>query len=141
VTDFESSYGIHLNFLNSNHNGITDTILPLNIDIEILRNNKPIQLFGDFKNGYLMVNGNARKTSFLSEENNEYEIKLDLKDNNSSQKKVKLNITTNVSGPSYDLLIEREFKWVFWIIDGVIILIALITGYFGFRKKPAGNNV
>lgn len=143
TTDFTSSYGIHLDLLNSNHSGFTDTILPLKIDLDVLKNNKPVELFGDYKDGFLMVNGNAQLTSFLSKEGNKYEIKLNLKDDNSNQKKVKLNIETNVPGPSYDLLIEREFKWVFWIIDGILILIALITGYFGFRKKekPAANTV
>jgi hypothetical protein len=141
TTDFDSSYGIHLEFLNSNYSGFTDTILPIKIDLKILENNKPIELYGDYKNGYLMVNNNAQLSSFLSKENTEYEIKLDLKDNDQTRKKIKLDITTNVPGPSYELMFERDFKWVYWTIDGIIILIALIIGYFGFRKKPAGNTV
>ena len=137
TTDFDSSYGIHLKFLNSNHNGFTDTILPIKIDLKVLLNNKPIELFGDYKNGYLMSNGNAQLTSFMSKKNKEYEIILNLKDNILNQKKVILDITTDVPGPSYELLIEREFKWVFWIIDGLIILITLIVGHFGFRKKAS----
>ena len=137
TTDFDSSYGIHLEFLNSNHSGTVDTILPIKIDLKILENNKPIELYGDYKNGYLMVNNNAQLSSFLSEENTEYEIKLDLKDNNLIQKRIKLDITTDVPGPSYELMFDRDFKWVYWTIDGIIISIALITGYFGFLKKAS----
>jgi hypothetical protein len=136
TTDFESSYGIHLNLLNSNHKGIVDTILPMKIDLKILKNGKPVELYGDYKNGYLMFNGNAQLTSFMPEENTEYELKLDLEDNNLIRK-IKINIATDVPGPSYDLLFEREFKWIDWTISGLAIFIALITGYFGFRKKAS----
>ncbi len=137
TTDFESSYGIDMQLVNANHNGIADTILPMEFDIKILEKGKPIELYGDYENGYLMVNGNAQLTSFLTKENTEYELKLNIKDNNSEKKKIKINIATNVPAPSYELMFEREFKWVSWTIDGIIIGIALITGYFGFRKKAS----
>ena len=137
TTDFDSSYGIHLEFLNSNYNGFSDTILPIKIDLKILKNNKPMDLFSDYKKEYLIVNNIAQLSSFLSEENTEYTIKLNLKDNKVNQKKIKLDITTDVPGPSYELMFEREFKWVYWTMDGLIILLVLISGYFGFRKKAS----
>jgi hypothetical protein len=48
-----------------------------------------------------------------------------------------VGIEVDVPGPTYELMFERDYKWVFWIIDGLIIFIALITGYFGFRKKAS----
>lgn len=135
--DFESSYGIHMKLVNSNHNGIVDIILPIEIDLKILEKGKPIELYGDYENGYLIVNGNAQLSSFLTKENTEYELKLNIKDNNPEKKKIKINIATDVPAPSYDLMIEREFKWVSWTIDGIVIGIALIAGYFGFRKKAS----
>lgn len=137
ITDFESSYGIHMKLMNSNHNGTVDTILPIEIELKILENGKPIELYGDYENGYLMVNGNAQLSSFLTKENTEYELKLNIRDNNPEKKKIKINIAVDVPAPSYDLMIEKDFKWVFWTIDGIIILIALIAGYFGFRKKAS----
>ena len=137
ITDFESSYGINMKLLNSNNNGIVDTILPFKIDLQILQNGKPIELYRDYKNGYRMDNGNANLNSFSTKENTEYEIKLNLKDNNLNQQKIKVNISTDVPGPIYDLMFEREFKWVYWTINGIIIFVALTTGYFGFRKKAS----
>jgi hypothetical protein len=137
VTDFDSSYGIDMELINSNHHGIIDTVLPLEIDLKILENGKPVELYGDYKSGYLMVDGNAQLSSFLTKENTEYEIKLNLKDNNLNQKKIKLYIGVNVPGPSYDLMFESDFKWVSWTINGFIILIAVATGYYGFRKKAS----
>lgn len=141
ITDFESSYGVHMKLMNSTHKGTVDTILPIEIELKILENGKPIELYGDYENGYLMDNGNAQLSSFLTKENTEYELKLNIKDNNPEKKKIKINIAVDVPAPSYDLMTEKDFKWVFWTIDGIIILITLIAGYFGFRKKPAGNTV
>ncbi|AUC75227.1 hypothetical protein [Olleya sp. Bg11-27] len=122
-TDFDSAYRIWLNFDNTN-----DSLLPIKKHLEVLRNGKPIELYGD------------RNNSFVSESGTKYELKLKLEnaDGNSSLNKLNIIIAEdNLPGPTYELYFEREYKWVFWTIDGIIISIALITGYFGFRKKAS----
>ena len=125
-TDFESAYRILFNFEN-----INDSLIPKKKNLEILRNGKPVELYEDKNN------------CFVSEAGVEYELNLILENakGNTNLNKFKIIIAEdNLPGPTYELLIEREYKWVFWTIDGIIFLIALISGYFGFRKKPAGNN-
>jgi len=68
----------------------------------------------------------------------ELKLKLENANGNSNPNKFNVRIQEDgLPGPTYELLIEREYKWVLWTIDGIIILIALITGYFGFRKKAS----
>ncbi|MCK8521524.1 hypothetical protein M0D21_08090 [Aquimarina sp. D1M17] len=138
-TDFKSSYGIRLDLLNGNYKGMADTIFPLEIDLKILKNGKEIELFGDYKKSYFINNNEAQLASFMSKKNAEYEIEMNIHDAEIERntKELKLYIETNVPAPSYELYFDREFKWVYQIITGIVILISLITGYFGFRKKAS----
>ncbi|PPK95735.1 hypothetical protein LY01_01328 [Nonlabens xylanidelens] len=126
-TDFESSYKIGISLDNPNSYKEVHSMIPMETNLEILHKGKPIEVY--------------ENNSFLSKSDTEYELKLKFVNANAKPNKLKIVIQVDVPGPSYDLLIEREYKWVFWIINGIILLIALITGYFGFRKKPAGNTV
>ena len=137
VTDFESSYGIHMELMDTKFTGLGKTILPIDIELNLYQDNKPVELFGDYKQGYLIINNTAQLTSFMSNSGTEYELKISLSNNKTKAERIRLDISPNVPGPSYAMLIEREFKWVFWCINGLIILIALITGYFGFRRKSS----
>ncbi len=125
-TDFNSSYEVNYSLENSNPYDNIDSLRPVDIDIKIFRNNKPIEVF--------------ENNSFLSDRGEEYELKLTFINANAEPNVLNVGIQTNVPGPTYEMLIEREFEWIFWIINGIIMLIALIIGYFGFRKKPAANN-
>ena len=127
TTDFESSYNVGMSLENPNpYKEEIDSMLPIKKDLKIFQNGKPIEIYGN--------------NSFSSKSGTEYELKLNFINANSKPNKLRIGIQVDVPGPTYELLIEREYKWVFWIIDGIIILIALVAGYFGFRKKPAGNN-
>jgi hypothetical protein len=122
-TDFDSAYKVLLDFENAN-----DSSLPIKKNLQVLRNGKPVELYGN--------------NSFVSKSGASYELKLILENTNDNSNPNRFNVRiqeNGLPGPTYELLIEREYKWVLWTIDGLIILIALITGYFGFRKKPAGN--
>ena len=124
-TDYESAYRILFDF-----DYINDSLIPKKKNLKILRNGKPVELYGDKNN------------CFVSESGAEYELNLVLENAEGNPKLNKFSIIIaedNLPGPTYELLIEREYKWIFWTVDGIIFLIALITGYFGFRKKPEGN--
>ncbi len=127
ITDFKSSYIINFSFENPRPYENIDSLSPIEYDIKIFRNNKPIEIF--------------ENNSFLSTRGEEYELKMKLINANSKPNTLNVGIQTNVPGPAYELLFEREFKWVFWTINGFIMLIALICIYFGFRKNPEYNNV
>ncbi|CAL2101682.1 conserved protein of unknown function [Tenacibaculum sp. 190130A14a] len=127
TTDFKSSYEISFNLEDPRPYENIDSLRPIEFNIKIFRNNKPIEVF--------------ENNSFLSKRGEEYELQLKFVNANSKPNILNVSIQTNVPGPTYELLIEREFEWIFWIINGIIMLIALICGYFGFRKKPADNNV
>lgn len=118
TTDFKSSYKISFSLEEPRPYEHKDSIGALELDIKILKEGKPIEVFGN--------------NSFLSKSGQEYELRLKFVNANSKPNTLRVGIQTNVPGPSYELLIEREFEWVFWIINGVIMLIALISGYFGF---------
>lgn len=122
-TDFDSAYRIWFDFDNPN-----DSSFPIKRDLEVLRNGKPVELYGNKNN------------RFESESGATYELKLKLENTsgNSNPKKINIRIQEDgLPGPTYEMLIERKYKWVLWIVDAVIILIALVTGYFGFRKKAS----
>ena len=127
ITDFESSYNIGFSLENPNPYKKIDSMLPIKTELEVLYKGKPIELFGN--------------NSFVSKSGAEYELNLNLTNANSKPNKLIVGIQVDVPGPIYELMFEREYKWVFWTLNGIIILIALIAGYFGFRKKPAGNTV
>ena len=122
-TDFDSAYRIWFDFENAN-----DSLLPIKRNLEVLRNGKSVELYGNKNN------------CFESKSGATYELKLKLENANGNSNPNKFNVRIQedgLPGPTYELLIEREYKWLLWTIDGVIILIALITGYFGFRKKAS----
>jgi hypothetical protein len=122
-TDFYSVYKIVFSFENAN-----DSLLPIKKNLQILRNGKPVELYGD-KNNY-----------FESKSGATYELNLKLESAKGNLNKNKFHIKImedGLPGPIYEMMFEREYKWVYWTIDGLIILIALITGYFGFRKKAS----
>ncbi|MCK8482326.1 hypothetical protein [Psychroserpens algicola] len=123
TTDFESSYHVGFSLENPSHYKNIDSILPIETELEILHNGKPIELFGN--------------NSFMSKAGTEYELKLNLINANSKPNKLRVGIEVDVPSPIYELMFEREYKWVYWTIDGIIFLIALITGYFGFQKKAS----
>jgi hypothetical protein len=123
ITDFESSYNIGFSLENPNPYKEIDSMLPIKTELAVLHKGKPIELFGN--------------NSFASKSGAEYELKLNLINANSKPNKLMVGIEVDVPGPTYELMFERDYKWVFWIIDGLIIFIALITGYFGFRKKAS----
>ena len=124
-TDFKSSYEIGFSLDNPRPYENIDSLKPREFKIKIFKNGKPIEIF---ENG-----------SFLSKRGAEYELNIKFVNANSKPNKLRVGIQTTVPRPSYEILIEKEFEWIFWIINGIIMLIALICGYFGFRKKPAGN--
>ena len=120
-TDFNSAYSIWFDFENTN-----DSMLPIKKNLEVLRNGKSVELYGNKNN------------CFESKSGVTYELKLKLENANDNTNLNKFNVRIQedgLPGPTYELLIEREYKWLLWTIDGVIILIMLITGYFGFRAK------
>ncbi len=120
-TDFESAYRIVFNFENTK-----DSLLPIKKKLEVLRNGKLVELYGN------------RNNRFVSKSGATYKLNLELENRNSSLNKFNIIIyEDSMPGPTYELLIEREFKWVFWTIDGILILISLIAGYFGFRQKAS----
>lgn len=122
-TDFESAYRIFFDFDN-----INDSLLSIKKKLEVLRNGRPIELYGN------------RNNCFVSKSEAKYELNLELENvkNNSKLNKFNLIITEdNMPGPKYELYFEREYKWVSWTFNGLIILITLIAGYFGFRKKAS----
>lgn len=127
TTDFETSYEISYTLKKPKPYAEIDSVKPYEFKVEILKNNKPIKIFDN--------------NSFLSESGQEYELKLKFINANSKPNSLNIGIETNVPGPTYELLIEREYEWIFWIISGIIMLIALIFGYFGFKNKPSNNNV
>jgi len=123
ITDFDSAYRILLDFENTN-----DSLLPIKKNLKVLLNGKFVELYGNKNN------------CFVSKSGATYHLKLKLENANGNSILNRFNIRIQedgLPGPTYELLIEREYKWVLWIIDGLIILIALITGYFGFRKKAS----
>ncbi|XLS28088.1 hypothetical protein ACJD0Z_12860 [Flavobacteriaceae bacterium M23B6Z8] len=122
TTDFESSYGIEFSTENPEENATKDS---LQTDFEVLKEGKPIKIF---------INN-----SFSSKSGAEYELNLKISNASSKPVTLKVKIQTNVPGPAYELLVEREYEWVFWLINGMILLLALICGYFGFIKKPGIN--
>ena len=126
TTDFKSSYGINYELGIKNPYKEKDSIIPVKETIEIFKNGKPVELYG--------------YNSFVSDSYTEYELRLNFINANSKQNRIRVKVEVNVPSPSYQLLVEREYKWILWIINGVIILLTIITGYFGFRKKPTGNN-
>jgi hypothetical protein len=127
ITDFDSSYEIGFSLDNPRPYEDIDSLQPIEFKINILKHNKPIEVF--------------ENNSFLSKRGAEYELQIKFVNANSKPNILNVGIRTNVPGPTYELFIEREFEWIFWIINGVIMLIALVCGYFGFIKMPAGNNV
>ncbi len=122
TTDFESAYRVLFRFEHSN-----DSMIPIKKNLEILRKGKPIELYGDKNN------------CFVSKSGATYQLNLKLANANanfSNQNRFKIIIQEDgLPGPIYELMFERDYKWLFWIINGVIILISLITGYFGFRNR------
>jgi hypothetical protein len=127
TTDFESSYEISYSLKNPKPYKEIDSLRPYEVKIEIFKKNKPIKIF--------------ENNSFMSESGQEYELKLNFVNANSKPNTLNVGIQSNVPGPAYELLIEREYEWIFWIISGIIFLLALISGYFGFKKQPSNNNV
>ncbi|NRD24967.1 hypothetical protein HNV10_17080 [Winogradskyella litoriviva] len=126
-TDFDSAYRIWFSFENS-----SDSLLPIKKNLKVLRNGKPVELYGDKNNCFVSKSGATY----------ELNIKLENAEGNSNLNKINIKINEDgLPGPTYELYFEREYKWLFWTIDGILIFIALITGYFGFRKKPADNTV
>lgn len=122
-TNFESAYRVLFSFKNVN-----DSLLPIKKNLEILRNGKSIELFGNKNNCFVSKSGAIY----------ELNLKLENVSDNSNLNRFNVRIQEDgLPGPGYELLIVREYKWVFWTIDGLIILITLITGYFGFRKKAS----
>ncbi len=122
-TGFESVYRIWFSFENTN-----DSLLPIKKNLQILRNGKPVELYGNKNN------------CFGSESEATYELNLELENAKGNSNLNKFNIEIREDGfpgPIYELMFEREYKWMFWTIDGFIIFIALITGYFGYRKKAS----
>ncbi len=122
TTDFESYYEISFNLEHKEKYKVVDSTIPYKIEVELWKNNKPIE-----KN---------EENAFLSEYNQEYELKIKLINASSNPNTLNVGIQTNVPGPTYELLIEREYEWILWIISAILMLIAFICGYFGFRKKP-----
>ena len=123
VTDFDSSYCISILTERT-----SDSMFQMKKKIKVLRNGKSVELYGNENN------------CFVSESGTKYELNVELEnaDGNSSLNKFNIKIREdNLPGPTYELLIEREYKWVLWTIDGITILIALIIGYFAFRKKAS----
>ncbi|XLS27989.1 hypothetical protein ACJD0Z_12355 [Flavobacteriaceae bacterium M23B6Z8] len=127
TTDFKSSYEINLSLENPRPYENVDSLRQIEFDIKIFRNNQPIEVF--------------ENNSFLSKRGEEYKLQIKFVNANSKPNILNVVIQTNVPGPTYELLIEKEFEWIFWIINAVTMLIALICGYYGFRKKPAYNRV
>lgn len=122
-TDFYSVYRIVFSFENTN-----DTLLPIKKNLQVLRNGKPVELYGNKNN------------CFGSESGATYELNLKLENakGNSNENKFHMKIVEDgLPEPIYEMMFEREYKWAYWTIDGLIILIALITGCFGFRKKAS----
>ena len=137
ITDFESSYGIHVEFLDTEFTDFEETTLPINIELKLYQNNLPVELFGDYRHGYLISNNNAQLTSFISKADTEYKLKINLSNNQTNAKRIRLDISPDVPGPSYALLFEREFKRMFWCVNGIIVLIVLVAGYFGFKRETS----
>ena len=122
-TDFYSVYRIVFSFEN-----INDSLLPIKKNLEVFRNGKPVELYGNKSN------------CFESKSGATYELNLKLENakGNSNENKFNVKIVEDgLPGPIYEMMFEREYKWVYWLIDGLIIFIALISGYFGFRKKAS----
>lgn len=120
-TDFTSVYSIIFSFEKSN-----ETLVPIKKKLEVYSNGKPIELYGN-KNNYFETKAGA-----------EYELNLELENtkDNFSLNTFNLSIIEDgLPGPIYQLYFEREYKWVSWFFEGFIILIAVIFGFFGFRKK------
>ncbi len=120
-TDFDSAYKVLVYFENAN-----DSLAPIKKNMKVYRNGEAVELYGNENNHFVSKSGAT------------YELKLELEGakGNLTKNEIQIKIVEdNLSGPTYELLIEREYKWLLWTIDGLIILIALITGYFGFKKK------
>ncbi|EPR71737.1 Transposase [Winogradskyella psychrotolerans RS-3] len=96
TTDFETSYEISYTLKNPKPYAEIDSIKPYKFKVEILKNNKPIKIFDN--------------NSFLSESGQEYELKLKFINANSKPNSLNIGIETNVPGPTYELLIEREYE-------------------------------
>lgn len=125
TTDFESSYGIQFSLEDPNPYPEKDSLLPIKTNLEILLKEKPVAFY---------INH-----SFESKAGAEYELKMNFINKNSKPNILRLEVLVDVPGPSYELLVEREYKWIFWVFDALLVLIALITGYFGFRKKASSQ--
>lgn len=121
ITDFKSSYKIGFSLENPEPYNTIDSLQPLQLEYEILHKGKSIDILDN--------------NSFLSKRYGEYELRLKFINANSYPNILRIGIQTDVPGPSYDILIEEEFEWIFWIINGIVMLIALICGYFGFKKN------
>lgn len=120
ITDFDSFYTINYSLEHIDLDDYLDSIQPTKISIEILHKNEPLEIFEHNK--------------FLSEAEAEYRLNLKFVNSNSKPNTLRVCIQTEMPEPTYELLFEREFKWVAWVMISLIILIAIILGYFGFRK-------
>ncbi|WP_400080622.1 hypothetical protein [Winogradskyella sp. R77965] len=120
TTDFESYYTITYSLAQPNTYKHRDSLQPIHTNIEILCNNKSIEI--------------NEELGFYTETNAEYELNLKFINANSKPNTLNICIQTDLPGPIYELYFEREYEWVFWIINGVILLASIIAGYFGFRK-------
>lgn len=102
ITDFESSYIISFRLENNALNNLMDSINPRITNLQVLYKNKPVELYGN--------------NCFTSKSGAEYELNLKLVNANSKRSIINIRINeNNLPGPTYELLIEREFKWVFWL--------------------------
>ncbi|MBC2844780.1 hypothetical protein [Winogradskyella flava] len=126
TTDFESYYTIGYSLEHPRSYDNIDSLQPIQTNFEILHNNKPIEIFKD--------------DSFFTEANAEYQLNFKFVNSNSKQNTINICIQTELPGPSYTSLFEREFKWVSWMINGIVLLIAIIAGYLGFKRTHKRHN-
>ena len=120
ITDFDSYYTINYSLEHIDLYDYLDSIQPTKISIEILHNNEPLEIF----------DGNK----FLSEAEAEYQLNLKFVNANSKPNTFRICIQTEMPEPSYELMFEKEFKWLAWVIISLLILITIVLGYFGFQK-------
>lgn len=120
TTDFDYRYHLSYRLQEPGTFKNPDTVQPAFLEFELWNEDKLIEI----DEGY----------GFQAKSGMEYEMKLRFVNANVRPNLLFLVIEPSGPGPSYELLLDREYKWVYWIIIGMLMLITVALGYYGYKS-------
>lgn len=80
------------------------------------------------------INNYEVRQYFTAKSGDEFELVIKELDKSLIGVKANLNVDVTGAGPSIGLAFERYFRPYFWILLGLLILITILTGIYGFKK-------